>query len=159
MNYKDDQFHCRCFRVNSQDVVEIKQQLESLKFYKEFEEDHGQILGLVLRVKDDLQLHFKVMPDGIIESEMEPPPAYPAAHINQEHSYSAHHELQQLFSQYLSVWYSVKPNTPSTCIDRIVKKPVNPTHAATFAALGGLAVLGGLLVKHLLKDDDKNNDE
>jgi len=117
----DDQFHCRCFKVNPQDVNEIKQQLESLKFYKEFEEDHGQILGLVLRVEDKLQLHFKVMPNGIIESEMEPPVAYPVAHKNQEHSYSAHHELQQLFNQHLSVWYAVKSNIPSTCINRIIK--------------------------------------
>lgn len=156
MNFEDDQFHCRCFKVNPRDIDKIKTQLESLNFYKEFEEDHGQILGLVLRVKDKLQLHLKVMPSGVIEAEMEPPPAYPAAHLNQEHSYSAHYELQQLFAEYLSVWYNIKPNVPQTCLNRIIKEPDDPTHAAGFAALGGLAILGGLLVRYLLKDDDKD---
>ncbi len=36
------------------------------------------------------------MPDGNIESEMEPPPAYPAAHLNQEHSYPAHQETEKV---------------------------------------------------------------
>ena len=93
-----DQHHCSCFSIKPEDIDDLKNQLEDLGFEDEFQEDHGQVFGLILRVADDLQLHIKVMPDGMIEGEMEPPPAYPGAHLNPEHSYSAHKEIKEILT-------------------------------------------------------------
>ena len=118
----DDPHHCRCFSIDPEDIEDFKVQLEDLGFYDELEEDHGQEFGRVLRMGDKLQLHIKVMPDGEIEGEMEPPPAYPGAHLNQEHSYSAHKEIEEILSKHTNVTYYVERQIPSTCKKPIIKK-------------------------------------
>ena len=95
------------------------------------------------------------MPDGMIEGEMEPPPAYPGAHLNQEHSYSAHKEIKEILSEHTSVNSFVERNIPSTCRNPIIKKPDNPTHTKTIA-VAGIAIAGiAALAHYLSKDDDK----
>ena len=95
------------------------------------------------------------MPDGNIESEMEPPPAYPAAHLNQEHSYPAHQETEKILRE-AKIEYDIINPIPNTCLDRKIKKPDNPTHAAGFA-IGGGAFLGiaGYFLKKLFDGDKK----
>jgi len=150
-----DPHHCRCFSIKPEDIENFKTQLEDLGFYDEFEEDHGQVFGRVLRLKDKLQLHIKVLPNGQIEGEMEPPPAYPGAHLNPEHSYSAHKEIEEILSQHITISSFVIRNIPTTCTNPIIKKPKNPTHAKEFAVAGlvgtGLAALAYYLSK---KDED-----
>ena len=84
-------------------------------FQDELQEDHGQLYGYVLRVSDKLQHHIKVIPDGNIESEMEPPSAYPAAHLNSEHIYSAYQETEQVL-RLARIGYDILASIPSTCI-------------------------------------------
>ena len=92
-----DPHHCKCYSIDPQEIEDFRRELTNLGFTYELQEDHGQVFGLVLRVSEYLQLHIKVMPDGTIEGEMEPPLAYPFAHINPEHCYSAHKEIGELF--------------------------------------------------------------
>ena len=93
------------------------------------------------------------MPDGVIEGEMEPPTAYPAAHLNPKHSYSAHTKIAEILREInISSW--VTNNIPITCIQPIIDKPVKPTHAAGFAiGLLALGVIGKIAYDHLKKDD------
>lgn len=103
-----------------------------------FEDDHGQVFGLSFRINEYEQIHIKPMPDGIIEAEIEPPPSYPGAHLNPEHSYSAHNELE-IFLNHAGIRYSRRTRIPLTCIQRVIKKPVKPSHIATI-------VVGAVLV-------------
>ncbi len=148
----DDPHHCRCFFVK--DTQCFEDILLDFGFQDELQEDHGQLYGYVLRVSDKLQHHIKVMPDGNIESEMEPPPAYPAAHINQEHSYSAHKETRQVL-RLARVDYDVISPIPDTCKNRKIKKPDSPTHAAEFVVAGIIGITAGYILKKLLEDDEE----
>jgi len=150
----EDPHHCRCFSIDPENIEEFKNQLEENNFIDEFQEDHGQVFGRILRVEDELQLHIKVMPNGMIEGEMEPPPAYPGAHLNPEHSYSAHKEINKVLTEYTDVPLYVERNIPSTCKNPIIKKPDNPTHAKTIAAIGILGVIGAAALHYLNKKDD-----
>ena len=152
-----DPHHCRCIWISPQDILLLKDQLEQLGFHKEFEENHGQVFGRVLRVKNQLQLHIKVMKNGMIEGEMEPPPAYPGAHLNQKYCYSAHKEIKKIL-QHINFQYSIISDIPSTCINPIIKKPRNPIHAKTIAG-SVLAVFGLTIVLDQLLKDSKNNKE
>lgn len=148
-----DPHHCRCFSIHAQNIENFRNALLYFGFKDEFQEDHGQVFGYVLRVSDKLQLHVKVMPNGGIESEMEPPPAYPAAHLNPEHSYSAHKETEQIL-RLSRIQYGVISQIPHTCICPKIKKPYKPTHAAEFAFAGILGVTLAVILKKLLEDDD-----
>ena len=152
----EDPHHCKCYFVHNDDIEDFKDFLLDSEFEDELQEDHGQLYGYVLRVEDELQLHIKVMPDGNIESEMEPPPAYPAAHLNPEHSYSAHKETRQIL-QLSRVGYDVITPIPRTCIHRKIKKPNKPTHAAGFALMGILGIAGAVILKKLLEDDEHDD--
>ena len=101
----------------------------------------SEIIPSTVRVEDQLQHHIKVMPDGNIESEMEPPPAYPAAHLNSKHSYSAHQETEQVL-RLARIGYDILTSIPSTCINPKIVKPNKPTHAAGFVAGGILGIVG-----------------
>ena len=151
-----DPHHCNCYFIHNDDIEDFKETLLDFGFTDEFQEDHGQLYGYVLRVEDKLQIHIKVMPDGGIESEMEPPPAYPAAHLNQKHSYSAHKETRQIL-RLSRVGYDVTTPIPDTCLHRIIKKPNNPTHAAGFVLMGLLGIAGAAILKKLLEDDERDN--
>ena len=152
----EDPHHCKCYFVHNDDIEDFKDFLLDSEFEDELQEDHGQLYGYVLRVEDELQLHIKVMPDGNIESEMEPPPAYPAAHLNPEHSYSAHKETRQVL-RLSRVGYDVTTPIPNTCIHRKIKKPNKPTHAAGFALMGILGIAGAVILKKLLEDDEHDD--
>lgn len=152
----NDPHHCRCFSIDPDDIDDFKVGLENLGFNYELEKDHGQVLGLALRVEDDLQLHIKVMQDGNIEAEMEPPPAYPFAHLNSEHSYSAHHELSEVLRA-IPIKHHKKIIPPITCLRRQILKPDNPTHAKTIAGLAILAVGVGALLYYLTKKDNRES--
>ena len=152
----NDPHHCRCFFINNDHVTDFENFLLDSGFKDEFQENHGQLYGYVLRVEDQLQLHIKVMPDGSIESEMEPPPAYPAAHLNPKHSYSAHKETRQTL-RLSRIRYGVITPIPDSCIHRKIKKPDEPTHAVGFALAGILGVVGAVILKKLLEDDERDN--
>ncbi|MBA4718154.1 MAG: hypothetical protein HRO68_03260 [Nitrosopumilus sp.] len=122
----EDPYHCKCFFIKN--IQEFENIILDCGFKDEFQEDHGQVYGYVLRVEDKLQHHIKVMPNGNIESEMELPPAYPAAHLNQEHSYPAHQETEEVL-RVAEIEYEIINPIPNTCLNRKIKKPDNPTHA------------------------------
>ena len=153
-----DKHHCRCFSTDPKNITKFRLQLEKIGFVDEFQEDHGQVFGRILRVADDLQLHIKVMRNGMIEGEMEPPPAYPGAHLNLEHSYSAHREIEQILSTKTTVMYYVERNIPDTCLNPVIKKPHNPTHAKTIVA-AGIVGLGLVALADYLSKDDEDDDE
>jgi len=156
-----DQFHCHCFYINPNDIKKCELLLRQNGFTDQVggEEQHGQVFGLVKRLEEILQIHFKVMPDGNIEGEMEPPTAYPGAHTNPEHSYSAHRQIAEILRG-LNIPHRVTGNIPITCIQPIIKKPVNPTHAAGFAVgLLALGVIGKLAYDYLKDKDDEEEDD
>lgn len=150
-----DPHHCRCFSINPDDIEKIKHQLENLGFYQELEEDHGQVIGRVLRIEDKLQLHVKVMKNGLIEGEMEPPVSYPGAHLNPEHSYSAHQQIEEILFQYTAMPYTITEHIPFTCLNPLIKKPHNPTHVKTIAKIGLVGIGIAALLHYLSKDDEE----
>ena len=102
--------------IDSKDIEICKSRLTKLGFEKQpgGEMNHGQVFGLRYKITKRLQLHFKVMPDGRIESELEPPPEYPGAHLNQKHSFSPHKELNLLLKK-IKIRYRMRTPIPETC--------------------------------------------
>lgn len=152
-----DQYHCHCFSINPDEIELCKNSLLNIGFTEQLggEESHGQVFGLVKRLEEILQIHFKVMLDGNIEGELEPPTAYPAAHLNQKHSYSAHQNISEILQE-INISYWLTNNIPITCIQPIIDKPKNPTHAAGIAVtLLALGVIGKLAYDYLKKDEDE----
>lgn len=147
---KEDRHHCHCFRA-TEELAAAKQKLEKVGFKPQiFEDDHGQVFGLALRLEEYQQIHIKFMADGAIEAEIEPPPSYPGAHLNPEYCYSAHQELEQVL-QYAGIIYTRKRLTPITCIRRVIKKPENPTHIGTIIVSAVFAVVIGAAVISLAR--------
>ena len=142
--WRHDRHHCRCYSVDKNRVNLLRDMLRGLGFEKQIaEEDHGQAWGLRLKTSGTEQIHIKAMPDGRIESEMEPQPEYPAAHIKQAHSYSPHRSLGSLLRE-LRIPFGRVRNVPLTCRRPVVNRPENPTRwecfAVAAAGLVGLAV-------------------
>ena len=154
-----DQYHCRCFKISTEEIQLCENKLREIGFTEQIggEEQHGQVFGLVGRVDEILQIHFKVMPDGQIEGEMEPPTAYPGAHINPEHSYSAHRQLAQIL-QKINIPYYLIGQVPETCLRPIIKKPYQPTHAWVWAALLAIGI-GAAALHEASKDEDEDDEE
>lgn len=152
----NDPHHCRCYSIHTYDIEDFRRFLLKSGFKDVLQEDHGQLYGYALRVEEDLQLHIKIMRDGSIESEMEPPPAYPMAHLNQKHSYSAHKETEQ-FLRLSRVSYRTARMVPDTCRRPKIIKPNKPTHAAEFALAGVLSVAVAIALAKLLKDDKSDD--
>lgn len=150
-----DPHHCRCYFINTTDIEYFEECLQKFGFTSGLQEHHGQLYGYMLRVKDKLQFHVKVMPDGQIESEMEPPAAYPAAHLNTEYSYSAHRQTKEILT-WSKVRYKIPYKVPSTCSNPKIKEPDNSTHAAEFAVAGLVGIVAGAIIYHLMKDDGKD---
>ena len=138
VNNHNDPHHCHCFQIfslNSETISKMKQ----TGFKKQIlEEPRGQIFSTTKRIDEHTQIHFKVLQDGTIESEMEYPPDYMFAHLNPIHSYSAHKETE-IILKHFSVSYKVKKIPPVTCIQRKIIKAVNPSHWTTI--LGALAAV------------------
>lgn len=134
-----DQYHCRCHKIASYRIRRFEQMLDGLGFERQvLEDDHGQVFGRRLRLSEHEQLHIKVMPDGWIEAEIEPPPEYPFAHRNQDHSYSAHGAVLDVLRE-CGIRFRTVPDVPATCLDPVVVKPVKPT---SITALAVAAVVG-----------------
>ena len=155
-----DQYHCRCFKISPQDIQLCESKLREIGFENQIggEEQHGQVFGLAGRVEEVLQIHFKVMPDGLIEGEMEPPTAYPGAHINPEHSYSAHSEIAK-FLQKINISYYLVGAIPETCLRPIIKKPDKPMHAGVWAVLLGLGIIVAAALHEETKDEDEETED
>ena len=138
-----DPHHCHCFQVTSLNSQTISE-MEQTGFKKQiFEEDHGQIFSRTKRLDEYTQIHFKVLQDGVIESEMEYPPEYPIAHLNSIHSYSAHKETKMILD-YFSIPHKLKRVPPITCIRQKIVKAIKPSHWTTIliAILGAVAIFG-----------------
>ncbi|WP_299293553.1 hypothetical protein [Nitrosopumilus sp.] len=107
------------------------------------EEPRGQIFSRTKRIDEFTQVHFKVLQDGTIESEMEYPPEYMFAHLNPEHSYSAHKETEIILNHF-SIPYKLKKIPPVTCIKRKIVKAVKPSHWTTILGVVlAVAVIAG----------------
>lgn len=146
-----DPHHCHCFSLHPNYHNLFKQQLIGLGFGEPLlQENHGQKFGLTKRLDDETQIHVKVLENGIVEGEMEYPPVYPIAHLNQEHSYSAHHEIDQIMRQ-TSISHTRKISPPITCIQRIIKKAFKPTHVKVIVGVVVAVALIGTLAYALSK--------
>ena len=148
----EDPHHCHCLYIESSYSMQFRKGLENTGFKEPLlQEDHGQVFGLTKRLDEYNQIHVKVMKNGNIEAEIEYPPDYPFAHLNQTHSYSAHDEMQLLLNA-LRIPYFFKINPPIACIRRKIVKAVKPTHVKVL--LGELLLVGviGALVYALAKD-------
>ena len=147
-----DEHHCRCFKISPSDIEKCKTKLVKLRFEEQIlEEDHGQVFGLKRKILEILQIHFKVMPDGIIEAELEPPPEYPLAHINQIHSYSPHDGMSPLLGL-LGIKYEIIPPVPKTCHLPTIIDPDKPLKWWEIVIIGVAAVGIGYLIVKALKD-------
>lgn len=141
--WRHDQHHCRCYSIDKSKVRLLWDGLRSLGFERQMlEKDHGQAWGLRLKTSENEQIHIKAMPDGRIESEMEPQPEYPADHLNQARSYSPHRYLGHLLRELRIPFRRVRV-VPPTCWRPVIDRPENPIRWEWFA----IAVLGfaGLL--------------
>ena len=143
-----DEHHCRCFKISPSDIEECKTKLVKSGFEEQIlEENHGQVFGLKLKILEILQIHFKAMPDGIIEAELEPPPEYPLAHINQIHSYPPHKGIALLLSL-LGIKYKIIPPVPKTCHSPTIIDPDKPLKWWEIVIIGVIAAgIGYLIVK------------
>ena len=133
-----DKHHCRCFIIDKSLILWFKNVLISDGFERQvFEDYHGQAFGLRKRLSEHKQIHVKVMPDGLIEAEMEPPPEYPPEHLDHKYSYSPHSRVLRILRDLKMGFKSVRP-TPPTC-----KKPVvvHPKHYTSWKEVVGVAVL------------------
>ena len=134
------------------DIAICKKRLKEAGFEKQpvGEENHGQVFGLRYRIADLLQIHFKVMQDGLIESELEPPPEYPGAHLNQKHSYPSHEILPALLNR-IGIGYTMRPPIPDTCTQPKINKPDRPLSTWEMAAIGLVALGAGYLMYLIFK--------
>ena len=90
------------------------------------------------------------MPDGIIESECEPPPEYPGAHINQSHSFSPHIGISALLD-HIGITYKIIQPVPDSCTTPIISLPDRPLKWWEMIVVGGIGVLLAYLIIQALK--------
>lgn len=153
-----DLHHCRCFKIAPEDIKNCKKGLERIGFQEPLAQmgNEQQVFGLTAPITDLLQIHTKVMNDGTIEGELEPPADYPGAHLNQIHSYSAHKEIKMILDD-IGIPYVIPSSIPDTCLAPRIIRPDRPMHAATMIGLGILGVLGGLLIREAMREDDSED--
>lgn len=148
VNNQNDPHHCHCFILHPSYHDEFKQHLDKLEFKDPLlQMNRGQKFGLTKRLDEETQIHVKQLENGVIEAEMEYPSDYPMAHLNPEHSYSAHNEIEQILNQG-GFSYTRKIVPPITCVKRIIKKAIKPTHINTI--LAGIAVVSAIGVSAYL---------
>ena len=114
------------------------------------EQNHGQVFGRRLRILELLQMHFKVMSNGLIESELEPPPEYPGAHLNQKHSYPSHDGLPTLL-KHIGIKYTIIKPIPSTCHLPTIINPDRPLKWWEILLIGLAAVGFAYVLVQLIK--------
>ena len=122
-----EQYRCRCHKVAPYRIRKLRERLLSLGFEQVPEEDHDQAFGMRRRLPEHGQLHIKVMPNGWIEAEIEPPPECPPARINQKHSYSAHRAVADVLGE-CGIRFRTTRDVPPTCLDPAAGRPSKPTH-------------------------------
>ena len=138
---RHDRHHCRCFSIDAGMLRMLKKKLAGLGFKPQmFEEDHGQVWGLRLKTSEYEQIHIKAMPDGVIESEAEPPPQYPLAHLDKKYSHSPHRYVGGILRR-LRIPFQTARDVPSTCRRPIVARPKNLVDAKTIGLIAAI-VLG-----------------
>lgn len=143
--------HCRCFKIDPKDIELCKEKLVALGFEAQIiEENHGQVFGLKHKLLELLQIHFKVMPNGVIESELEPPATYPGAHLNKKHSFSSHYGIPILLTS-IGIKYEVIPPIPETCLHPEIINPTGPLKWWEMIILGLIAAGIGYLVLQSFK--------
>ncbi len=142
-----DVHHCRCFKISENDIKTCKTKLEELGFEKQpvGEQDHGQVFGLRYRLKKLLQIHWKVLPTGTIESEMEPPPEYPGAHVNPTHSFPPHKIVEELLNK-MKIKCDILTPVPKTCIEPEIIEPNHPLEWQKMLILGLLGVVAAFII-------------
>lgn len=142
-----DIHHCRCFTISRNDIDICKTKLEELGFEKQpvGEQNHGQIFGLRYRLEKLLQIPWKVLPTGIIESEMEPPPEHPGAHVNSTHSFPPHEMIEELLNK-MKIKYTVITPVPKTCIEPEIIEPNHPLEWWKMLILGLLGVAAAFII-------------
>ena len=147
-----DPHHCHCFILHQNYHDEFKQHLEKTEFKDPLlQMNRGQKFGLTKRIDEETQIHVKQLENGVIESEMEYPPDYPVAHLNQKHCSSAHHELKEVF-KIVQIPHKPKFIPPLSCLQPKIIPAINPSHAKAIA--GGAVVVGivGVLLYALTKE-------
>ena len=141
-----DPHHCRCFVLDKEWVPALKRKLVRRGFERQISEFcHGQVWGLRKRLTEREQIHVKVMRNGLIESEMEPPPEYPIEHLSPKHSYSAHWQLLRTLRS-VGARFRLARDVPPTCAKPKIVRPERYTHWETIfdiclviVAVGGTA--------------------
>lgn len=150
-----DKHHCLCHRVAQSSIPEMEAAMRGSGFEDVPGWNHGQVFGLRRLLSRLEQLHVKVMPDGLIEAEIEPPPEYPAAHINQKHSYSAHGQVASLLRE-LGMRFKTAQPVPRTCLEPAIDRPNNPSHWSTIVLGIGVGVGAGIAAWRLGKKLDES---
>jgi len=151
---QNDPYHCHCFSIDESDIDEFREQLEEIGFRDTIWQDDDDFeFGLVLRIDEYTQMHVKVDSEGRIESEIEYPPDYPIAHLNQKHSHSAHRELSEVFKD-IRMPHKSRHFPPRSCLRPKIVSAINPSHAETVA--GGLLVLGAVSTLLYLMSRERN---
>ena len=77
----------------------------------------------------------------MIESEAEPPPEYPFAHLNPKHSHSPHRDILGILRS-LRIPFQRVRDVPATCRRPAVVLPENPTGWKVVAGVVVVAVVG-----------------
>ena len=146
MKLNHDPHHCHCFKIvslNSKTISRMKQ----IGFKKQIlEEVRGQIFSVIKRLDEHTQVHFKILQNYTIESEMEYPVEYPREHLNSTYSYSAHKETEAIL-RYFSIPYRLKRIPPITCIRPKIVKAKNPIHASDIV-LGIIEAISIILLSY-----------
>lgn len=147
-----DRHHCRCFWIGRREIRRFRDLLAGIGFEEQLlEENHGQVFGMRRTISEQEQVHIKVMPDGWIESEIEPPPEYPLAHVNPAHSYSSHDEVLGILHE-CRIGFRMVADVPEPCLNPTVKRPNKPTHWKTIVgavSVVALTLLGAYIASKL----------
>lgn len=134
-----DPHHCNCFFMSPLSIQDFYIILKQMRFTEQVvEEPRGQIIGLAKDIDENNRIHIKIMGEGNIEAEIEPPLKYPLEHLDSKYCYSAHYELQNIL-RYMDFIYYIKNNIPQSCINRKIVKPDHPIHINTI-------IIGGLIL-------------
>lgn len=144
-----DKHHCRCFTIDKNLIRWFRNVLISRGFERQVvEDDHGQEFGLRKRLTEHKQLHVKVMPDGLIEAEMEPPPEY-LEHLDHKYSYSPHSRVLRILRGVRIGFRSARP-TPPTCKRPVVVHPKHHTSSKKVVGVAVLVCIGAVLLGYAL---------
>lgn len=148
---QEDPHHCRCFKILATYTDRLKNGLQSISFTDtSLQLPQNQLFGLIKKIENQKQIHVKLLTTYEIEAEIEPSHEVPFAHLNSEHSYSAHKQLQNILHQ-LGIPYIKKWSIPLSCIRPIIKEPFKPTHVKVIVGVVFAVALVSVLAYALAK--------